>query len=249
MKSDKFIFSKRWILIGVGITVVVALILVAFFGLRPKLPAEEPQDTGQTTTATGSQNSADGTTTAPDDPTQGGEERPSQDGEDDPTQGGEEQPTQGDDDPDGTTPTTKPPQNGSTQQGGSTDANDPISQGLKVERIATYSGKFVEDGSDRPVENVAALLVTNVTDQFLDIANITYDLDGKTATFIVTGLPAGGSAWVLEYQGMTMTKENSLRYVGCVPSFRNSVKESATEVALKVEGNHIQATNTTGDTL
>lgn len=58
---------------------------------------------------------------------------------------------------------------------------------------------FVEDGSDRPVENVAAILVTNLTAEYLTYASLQFEINGEAATFVVTGLPAGESAWVLEY--------------------------------------------------
>ena len=65
-------------------------------------------------------------------------------------------------------------------------------------QFSSFSGQYVEDGSDVLVENVASMLVTNKSDRFLDLATLEYEIDGKKATFVVTGLPAGKSTWVME---------------------------------------------------
>lgn len=153
--------------------------------------------------------------------------------------------------PSGPVPGEKP-QGGTIQGGDTQDGNATAElekQGLRVERISTFTGRFMEDGSDRPVENVAALLVTNLTERYLDIAEITYDVDGKTASFVVTGLPAKASVWVLERSAMTITKENSLRYSNCTTSYRDSADVKVDELTIKLEGNTLQATNNTDQTL
>ena len=84
------------------------------------------------------------------------------------------------------------------------EAADPSPPGgsgtlaLKCLQFSSYTGQFVEDGTDEPVAGVAAMLVTNPTAQFLDLATVTYKVGDTTATFEITGLPPGGTAWVLE---------------------------------------------------
>ena len=73
---------------------------------------------------------------------------------------------------------------------------------LSFSSCGRYSGAFVEDGSDRPVENVAAILVTNQTGEYLTYAALKFEINGVAATFVLTGLPAGESAWVLEYNAL-----------------------------------------------
>ncbi len=145
--------------------------------------------------------------------------------------------------------TTAPP--GTTGSQGGDPEPTPIQPepDLKVQRIASFSGAFVEDGSDQAVENVAAILVKNRTEKFLDLGTVTYDVEGKTAVFIVTGLPAGESAWVLEYSGMVMDPDKSMRYAGCSTSFREDVIAASEEVTFRQDGNMLQATNHTDRTL
>ena len=60
-------------------------------------------------------------------------------------------------------------------------------QNLKVESIGGYAGPFLEDGSDEPMANVAAILLTNQSEQMLQIAEIDFQVnETETAHFKVT---------------------------------------------------------------
>lgn len=120
---------------------------------------------------------------------------------------------------------------------------------LICREYALFSGQFVEDGRDELVENVAAILVKNDSDQFLDLATLTYDIDGQMATFIVTGLPAGKSAWVMEATRMQATHDSVFTYVDCISSFKSEVLLVTTKVTITAEGNMLTATNNTDQTL
>lgn len=120
---------------------------------------------------------------------------------------------------------------------------------LYCERLATYSGQFVEDSSDRKVSNIAVMLVTNRSDRYLDIAMLTYEIDGKTAEFKVTGLPAGKSAWVLESTGMQLNTNPEVTYQDSVVAFRDEVITQPEGLTLSHKGNTLQVTNETDHTL
>lgn len=115
--------------------------------------------------------------------------------------------------------------------------------------LGNYSGIYVEDGSDEPVENVAAVRVTNRTDRFLDFAEITVNINGKAATFIVTGLPARRSAWVLEANRMTIGETADFEIADCVSSFRDDVIAETDKVKITADGNMLTVTNTASQTL
>lgn len=120
---------------------------------------------------------------------------------------------------------------------------------LICREYALFSGQFVEDGRDELVEWVAAILVKNDSDQFLDLATLTYDIDGQMATFIVTGLPAGKSAWVMEATRMQANHDSVFTYVDCISSFKSEVLLVTTKVTITAEGNMLTATNNTGQRL
>lgn len=124
----------------------------------------------------------------------------------------------------------------------------PPEQLLICEDIGLFNGTFVEDGTDEPVQNVAALLVTNGSEQYLDLAKLTYEIDGQEAIFMVTGLPAGGTAWVLENSRLTASSESEFRHKNTITSFRDSAVNTLEGVDLEFNGTMLKATNTTDKT-
>ena len=86
-----------------------------------------------------------------------------------------------------------------------------ILDGIRFDSFGRYSGAFVEDGSDLPVENVACVLAVNTTDRYLDLATAVFEIDGVEARFTVTGLPPNTAAWVLE--GSALQVESGASFV------------------------------------
>lgn len=116
---------------------------------------------------------------------------------------------------------------------------------ITCDQFSLFDGQFVEDGRDELVYDVAAILVTNHADQYLEIATITYNIDGKPANFVVTGLHPGHSAWVMEENRMTATEESNFEYVGIATAFRDDVTTSTEQISISVDGNMMTATNNT----
>lgn len=120
---------------------------------------------------------------------------------------------------------------------------------VTISNFSSFSGQFVEDGTDELVENVAAILVTNTSGQFLDLATLEYTINGKAATFVATGLPAGKSAWVMEKNRMTISGNASFQYQDCTTSLRDGVVASTDKITITSDGNMLIATNNTKKTL
>lgn len=104
---------------------------------------------------------------------------------------------------------------------------------LSFSSCGRYSGAFVEDGSDRYVENVAAILVTNRTEEYLTYAALEFEINGVAASFVLTGLPAGASAWVLEYSAMEIGAGAKFVALDSVMQFIPQEPMDALEVVLK----------------
>lgn len=84
---------------------------------------------------------------------------------------------------------------------------------LIVEDIGKYAGNYLEDGSDEPTANVAAMLITNNSEQMLQIGEITFQVnENETASFKVTDLPAGTTTLVLESNKREFKEEDSYIY-------------------------------------
>lgn len=127
--------------------------------------------------------------------------------------------------------------------------DQPAQALVTYDQFSLYSGQFVEDGTDDPVTNVAAILVTNRSGQFLDLATLSFEIDGREATFLVSGLPAGRSAWVLEASRMTATNSSTFTFVDMITAFRENVVYSTDKVSFTCVGNLVTATNKTNEKL
>ena len=125
----------------------------------------------------------------------------------------------------------------------------PIESPLVCKQYAVFSGAFVEDGSDEPVENVAAVLITNTSDRYLDLDQLTYQLDGQEALFRVTGLPAGASAWVLEASKRTARDDSLFILQNVKTSFRDDARSSLEGLSIMASGNTLKVTNNRETTL
>ena len=64
---------------------------------------------------------------------------------------------------------------------------------LRIEKLAPYSGIFVEDGTNSQVTDVAMLQVTNFGTTAVEYAEISVVYEDKTLVFHISALPAGES--------------------------------------------------------
>lgn len=70
---------------------------------------------------------------------------------------------------------------------------------IEVISIGSYTGIYVEDGSNEEVMDIASVLVRNNSDEMLQAATLTYRVnDSETAEFVISNLPAGTAALVQE---------------------------------------------------
>lgn len=69
---------------------------------------------------------------------------------------------------------------------------------MTIEKLDTYAGLFVEDGSNREVSDVAMLLVKNTGADAIEYTEITVKFAGETLVFHITALPSGGQLVVQE---------------------------------------------------
>ena len=73
-----------------------------------------------------------------------------------------------------------------------------LGQGLVIEQIGSYTGMYVEDGSNEVVSGVMMATLTNNSDQDLEYAQITVYGEAENAQFAVTALPRGKTVVLLE---------------------------------------------------
>ena len=73
---------------------------------------------------------------------------------------------------------------------------------LLAERLTIYEGPFLEDGSDREVADVAALIVRNVGDHEIERCGIGLYFNEVCYTFYGERIPPDATVLLLEYGGM-----------------------------------------------
>lgn len=242
MKSHNRIPRSRILLVAVVVllAVVICAELLAMRAMREKADASDviqtlPEGDGETEPA--AVDSAEPTDLRS--PTESGETEPAAEGGSDPGNAGQSGASAGNNSPPSGSGSGKP-----------SEQTEEIASGdISCDKFGIFSGQFVEDGRDELVQNVAAVLVTNRTDRFLDFATLTFDIDGQTATFILSGLPAGRSAWVMEATRMTATNSSVFTYLNCVDAFRDDVTASTDKVTITSDGNMLTAVNNTSETL
>lgn len=87
--------------------------------------------------------------------------------------------------------------------------NDAIvlASGLQIDYIASYTGIYMEDGSDEIVSDVMMMILTNTTEDDLQLARISIHYSDFVAEFEVTNLPSKASVVLLEKNRHSMVEQ------------------------------------------
>lgn len=114
---------------------------------------------------------------------------------------------------------------------------------IKIQHINSYSGIFIEDGSDVEVDNVAAIQVKNTSKKALEFAQIQIYNGDKKLVFDVSSLPTNSSAIIMEKNKAPLDKSKSITYGGTTGGYTNKLEKDATIKYQKVDNNGIKVTN------
>lgn len=103
-----------------------------------------------------------------------------------------------------------------------------------IESIGSYTGAFVEDGSNKPVENILSMVITNSSDTMAQYGEIKLKVNDEEVLFKVTNLPAGTSALIIDTKGeKQFNKGDIYQYVSSMYSEVNG-EVSLLEDKLKI---------------
>lgn len=105
-------------------------------------------------------------------------------------------------------PTEKDPQTGESV--GITFPCKIPEYGLVIEKMAPYSGMFVEDGSNANTQNVAMLLVRNLGDFPVEYTQICVEYGQEKLLFDISALPVGEKLVVQEKSGKPAPEGNAV---------------------------------------
>ena len=92
------------------------------------------------------------------------------------------------------------------------NVKDPVSldlgEGLVCTDVDSYTGLFMEDGTDEPVSDVMRLVVKNTSEKDLQYAEIRFVYGAEVREFSVSNLASGASCILLEKSRQSMIEGN-----------------------------------------
>lgn len=103
---------------------------------------------------------------------------------------------------------------------------------LVIRYVDSYSGIFIEDGSDVEANGITAMVVTNLSNTHIEYANISLTRNGKVLAFSLSALPAGATMVVQEANATAYTDGE---YYDCVCEVAEIETLEMSESLLRVE--------------
>lgn len=121
------------------------------------------------------------------------------------------------------------------------DQNNPSqgielsTDGLSVEQFGKYTGEYVEDGSGDVVNDIAAMVVKNQSEEMLQVAEIEVQIDREdTALFRLSNIPPGKSVLVLDQNKLFCDDNADIRYLSDASSWMDEV--TMEDECIEIEG-------------
>ena len=120
---------------------------------------------------------------------------------------------------------------------------------LEIESVIQYDGLNPDCGNQEG-NDIAAITVRNVSDIYLKSAEISMTANtGNIITFVVTDLPAGGTAFVFSKENVTVESDAVYGDVICEAIFDADANMNEDQVAVSVDGTVITLQNKTNESL
>lgn len=95
------------------------------------------------------------------------------------------------------------------------EASIDMKENLSIKALGSYSGAYLEDGSDEEVSDVMMMVITNTGEEALQYAEITLsnvENDGEDMLFKISTLGPGESVMVLEAERRTYPEDHIEEY-------------------------------------
>lgn len=145
---------------------------------------------------------------------------------------------------------TEPTTPETTQQvdiGALDEVNIQLGSGLEIRDVGSYTGIFMEDGSDEVVSGVLMALVVNNSEQDVQLLNFILTGNGQTANFSLSNLPAGASAVVLETGRMDYAPGFTEAVVANFASFDEPMTLCSDQIEIATYEKAMNITNISGE--
>lgn len=125
-----------------------------------------------------------------------------------------------------------------------------LGNGLHIIRIESYSGEYVEDGSNQEVSNVLMIEVENKSKEPIEYAIIQMMTDDGVAEFAVSALMSGEKAVVLEKNRMIFSQSVDYTKLNVVcpnlANFQNEISLNEDKIEVQVLEGAVNIKNISG---
>lgn len=126
-----------------------------------------------------------------------------------------------------------------------------LGNGLLVTDLGSYTGMYMEDGTDEIVSGVLMLVVENIGEKDIQYAEITMDFEGLQAQFALTTLPVGAKMVLLEKNRLqwddTMDDGVVLPVADNVAFFQETISTMEDKLKIGIVDGAINVTNISGE--
>ena len=126
-----------------------------------------------------------------------------------------------------------------------------LSHDLVVTDVGSYTGAFVEDGSDEILAGILMMKIENRGEDAIEYAGITMDVNGTMAEFALSALKPGASVVLLEKNRMTYDRsvDYSAVQVKCenVAVFQDKLKLHDDKLKIQILDGAINVKNISGE--
>lgn len=114
---------------------------------------------------------------------------------------------------------------------------------ITVENVFQFDG-INPDCSNSEGNDIAAIIVKNSSDSYLEHAEITmFSNDGQELSFIVTELPAAKTAMVFSPENVSVEADAVYSSINCEAVFNTEARTCGDKIAISVDGVHITLQN------
>ena len=120
---------------------------------------------------------------------------------------------------------------------------------LIAERLVCYEGPFMEDGSDGPVVNTAALVIRNAGHSAIRAASVTLERAGERYVFDLTYLLPGMSVMVQEASAVPYFRDGITAITGWAQTMEESPGALSGLELVPLDMGSLSVTNRTGEML
>ena len=111
-----------------------------------------------------------------------------------------------------------------------------LGRGLVITDLGSYSGKFMEDGSDDEVSDVLMIVVYNYGVEAVQYAEIAMTFGDKTANFVLSTLPVGERIMLLESGRMAYDADAACTAASVTSVARFASPMSLCQDKIKIQG-------------